>query len=119
MITAYKLARPDGYDFYTGETINYRGKGHYPHKVVVPNGDASKGICSNGVGHASENLNDCFVGAKIPCSAYRLKFEPICGDSKKWGFIEAEVLEEITDLDKLFGWHYSEVINPIMFTDGY
>lgn len=112
-IEAYKLARPNGWDFYTGKTINYRGDGSFPHQVIVPNGDASRGICSDGVGHASEKPNDCFEGARIPCSAYRLRFFPVCGDSSKWGFLKADVLEEITDLDTLFGWRYSEAINPV------
>lgn len=111
-VTAYKLARPDGWDFYTGKTIQYRAK-NYPHVVRVPNPNPKLGIRSNGVGHASLNPNDCFIGAKIPCSAYRLRFEPVCEKEEKWGWIEAEVLEEITDLDALFGWRYSEVLHPL------
>ena len=64
---AYKLARPDGWDFYTGKTVQYRGE--YPHVVRPPNADAALGLCSAGVLHASAKPNDCFVGAKIPCSA--------------------------------------------------
>ena len=110
-VKAYKLARPDGWDFYTGKTINYResiGK-----IVKCPNGNAKLGVCSSGVIHASENPNDCFVGAKIPCSAYRVKGKPVCGDDSKWGFLELRVIGELTDLDSLFGWKYSEAINPI------
>ena len=106
----YKLAKPDGFDFYTGKTINYReniGK-----IVKCPNGDSSKGLCSSGVIHASKNPNDCFVGAKIPCSAYLIEGRPVQEDKDKSGFLEMKVVEEITDLDKLFGWKYSEVINP-------
>jgi len=113
MKTGYKLARPDGWDFYTGNTINYRGDGQYPHTVKVPNANPKLGICSAGVGHASENPNDCFVGAKIPCSAYKIKFQPVCGDKTKWGWVRATVIEEITDLDTLFGWKYTETVNPI------
>ncbi len=112
MKIAYKLARPDGWDFFTGGTIQYRAD-KYPHIVRVPNSNPALGTCSAGVGHASSNPNDCFIGAKIPCSAYKLEFEPVCGDIKKWGWTEANVLEEITDLDNLFGWKYSEVINPV------
>jgi len=110
-VTAYKLARPDGWDFYTGKTINYReniGK-----VVKCPNGNSKLGVCSSGVIHASKKPNDCFVGARIPCSAYRVKGKPVCGSEEKWGFLELEVLEEIKDLDTLFGWKYSEVINPV------
>ncbi len=112
-VTAYKLARPDGWDFHTGNTIQYRSDS-YPYTVRVPNGDASKGICSDGVGHASKNPNDCFVGAAIPCSAFRLRFVPVCGNPPKWGWLEAEVLEEIIPpLDDLFGWKYEEMCHPL------
>jgi len=110
-VTAYKLARVDGWDFYTGKTINYReniGK-----VVKCPNGNSELGVCSSGVIHASKKPNDCFVGARIPCSAYRVKGKPVCGSEEKWGFLELKVLEEIKDLDTLFGWKYSEAINPI------
>ena len=110
-ILAYKLAKPDGFDFYTGKTINYReniGK-----IVKPPNARPELGLCSNGVIHASKHPNDCFVGAKIPCSAYRVSGIPVCGDVKKWGFTELKVIRELTDLDKLFGWRYTEAINPI------
>ncbi len=110
-VTAYKLARLDGFDFYTGNTINYRdavGK-----VVKCPNAKPKLGICSNGVIHASKNPNDCFVGASIPCSAYRVTGIPKCGDEKKWGFAQLKILEEITDLDALLGWKYSEALNPI------
>jgi len=111
MVKAYKLARPDGWDFYTGETINYRE--NIGRVVKCPNGNAKLGICSKGVIHASKNPNDCFVGARVPCSAYRVEGKPVCGDKEKWGFLDLAVLEEVHDLDKLFGWKYSEAINPI------
>ena len=109
-VLAYKLAKPDGFDFFTGKTINYReniGK-----IVRCPNPNPRLGICSDGVLHASENPNDCFVGANIPCSAYRVQGKSQCGDKRKWGFTELEVLEEILDLDTLFGWEYSAFVNP-------
>ena len=108
---AYKLAKPNGYDFYTGETINYReniGK-----IVKCPNPNPKLGICSSGVIHASENPSDCFVGSYIPCSAYKVSGEPVCGDKEIWGFTELMILEEINDLDSLFGWKYSEAINLV------
>jgi len=107
----YKLAREDGWDFYTGNTINYReniGK-----VVKCPNPDPKMGVCSAGVIHASKSPNECFVGASIPCSAYKVKGKPTCGDETKYGFIELEVLEEIEDLDTLFGWKYCEAKNPL------
>ncbi len=110
-VTAYKLAKTTGFDFYTGKTINYReniGK-----VVMCPNPNPKLGVCSRGVIHASKNPNDCFVGASIPCSAFRVEGKPECGDAKKWGFTELAILEEIMDLDKLFGWKYSEALKPI------
>jgi len=110
-VLAYKLARTDGWDFYTGKTINYRD---FIGKVVkCPNPNPKLGVCSRGVIHASKNSNDCFVGARIPCSAYRVEGKPACGDKTKWGFTELYILEEIKDLDALFGWQYSKAINPI------
>jgi len=110
-VLAYKLARPDGWDFYTGKTINYRE--NIGRIIKCPNGDASLGICSRGVIHASENPNDCLAGARIPCSAYKVRGIPVCGDIEKWGFLKLEVLDEVFDLDTLFGWKYSEAIAPI------
>jgi len=110
-VEGYKLTRPDGYDFYTGKTIMYRG--NYPHVVRVPTPRAALGVCSPGVIHGSIDPNDCFVGAKIPCSAFRFRGIPVCGDKRKYGFLEMTILEEITDLDGLFGWRYSEAVNPI------
>jgi len=107
----YKLAREDGWDFHTGNTINYReniGK-----VVKCPNPNPELGVCSNGVIHASKNPNDCFIGAGIPCSAYKVKGTPTCGNEQKNGFTELEVLEEIEDLNTLFGWRYSEAKTPI------
>ncbi len=98
---AYKLARPDGYDFYTGKTINYRE--NIGGVVKCPNPNPKLGTCSNGVMHASKNPNDCFVGAKIPCSAYLVEGKPRCGDKTKQGFTELRILEEI--LDPPLPWH--------------
>ena len=108
--TYYKLARPDGFDFYTGKTINYRD--NIGKTVVCPDGDKKLGVCSRGVIHASVKPKDCFVGARIPCSAYIVSGKPVCGDEQKYGFLELTVLEEVTDLDTLFGWNYTEICNP-------
>ena len=111
-ITCIKLARPNGWDFYSGTTINYRE--HIGKTVLCPNGNAKLGICTRGVIHASVKPNDCFVGTSIPCSAYRVEGKPVCGDKKKYGFLDLTILEEIPDLDKLFGWNYTEACNPII-----
>ncbi len=108
--TYYKLARPDGWDFYTGETINYREN---IGKVVSIPDEGYYILCSDLVIHASLNPNDCFVGASIPCSAYEVEGNPVIETSEKCGFVKLRVVKEILDLDSLFGWKYSEVINPI------
>jgi len=110
-VRAYKLTRPDGFDFYTGKTINYAA--NLGGVVKPPKPNAELGICSSGVIHASINPNDCFIGAKIPCRAFVVEGMPVCGDKKKYGFTELAIVKEITDLDTLFGWKYSETTNPI------
>jgi hypothetical protein len=114
IVKCYKLARPDGFDFYTGNTINYRGDGQFPHIVKAPQGAALPyRTCKPGILHASVKPNDCFVGAHIPCSAYLVQGEPVCGNAEKYGFLELEVLEEISDMESLLGWRYSEAIDPV------
>ena len=110
----YKLARPDGWDFYTGKTINYResiGK-----VVKCPNGFNSDNktsmLCTDRVIHASETPEQCFIGAKIPCSVYRVEGKSMCHDSDKHGFKELKVLEELQP-EKVFRWNYAEACNPV------
>jgi len=106
----YKLTQLDGTDFYSG-TINYAE--NIDKIIRVTDYDVSEWVCGRGI-HASRNPNDCFIGAKIPCRAFRVQgIQRITGDKKKTRYQAVKVLEEITDLDKLFGWKYSEVINPI------
>jgi len=107
----YKLTRPDGYDFYSG-TINYRDAiGSVVRVTDYDPPDA--GACGHGL-HACEKPNDCFVGARIPCAAFRVSgIQKIAEDTKKTRWQALKVIEEIHDLDKLFGWTYSEVVNPI------
>jgi hypothetical protein len=113
MKTYYKLAMPSGFDFQTGNTINYRGS--IGKTVAVPNKKGKPQLCSDGVLHACPEPNDCFVGAKIPCSCFMVTGKPVVGDGKKFGFRSLKVLAEIPqeELDELFGWRYSEVCNPI------
>jgi hypothetical protein len=110
MDTYYKLAKPDGWDFYTGETINYRDN---IGKTVKPPSAARTGeLCSDAFIHASDEPNKCFVGAKIPCSAYLVQGTPVICDDEKCGFVELSVIKEIDDLNALFGWNYNEARNP-------
>ena len=115
----YKGARPNGWDFYTGKTINYResiGK-----VVSVPN-DITKDyrLCSNTVLHASAEPIAVFVGSKIPLSLYLVEGKSVIDDGhdspmRKFGFTEFKVIEEIPEekFDGLFGFKYQEVLHPL------
>jgi len=113
MKTYYKGAKPNGWDFYTGETINYReniGK-----TVKVPKFDKEPELCSDSVIHASRNPNDIFVGCSIPCSVFIVKGDAVIEDGQKAGFKKLAIVEEISQeqLESLFGWRYLESVNPI------
>ena len=111
----YKLARMDGFDFKTGNSVNYAeniGK-----TVVVPNYNRKEKpvLCTNTVLHACLNANDCFIGAKLPCRVFQVTGYPVVSDGSKSGFRKLRVIGEIAQesLDTFFGWRYSETINPI------
>ena len=106
----YKLAQPDGWDFYTGNTINYRQE--IGNTVTPPKANNSGKLCSSAFIHASDKPNKCFIGAEIPCSAYLVEGMPSICDDDKCGFVELAIVKEITDLDKLFGWVYAKIANP-------
>jgi len=106
--TFYKLARPDGFDFYTGETINYREN---IGKDVRPPKKGKACLCSDTCLHASKNPNDAFIGASIPCSVFRVEGTPRVKDQTKAGFRQLRVVEEL-DPEKVFEWRYAEAINP-------
>lgn len=106
----YKLARPDGWDFYTGHTINYRAAAASGSIMTCPDYAPTK---EYGAGfHLSRNPNGCFAGAGIPCSAYRV--EPVSGlmtiNTTKSKAHKVRVLEEITDIDTLLGWDYQGLV---------
>jgi len=109
----YKAADPQGWDFRTHKTINYResvGK-----IVKCPDQKSTPELCSASVIHASKKPNDVFIGANIPCSLYRVQGIPLVSDAKKSGFKDLKVLEEFPQekLDEIFGWKYLESCNPI------
>ena len=112
MAKFYKLAHPTGWDFYTfngkGGTINYResiGK-----HVVCPDYDRKGQLCSRAFIHASREPDQCFVGAKIPCSAYLVSGRPVAEDEQKCGFRSLRIIKELNP-EKLFGWNYREATN--------
>ena len=106
----YKLTRLDGMDFYSG-TVDYAGS---IGKIIrITDYDTSSNPCGRGL-HASRNPNDCFIGAKIPCRAFRVKgINRLAGDKQKSRYKALKIIAEIKDLNKLFGWNYTEAINPI------
>jgi len=89
----YKLTFPNGYDFQTGNTINYRDK---IGKTVQPKKKSKKfEICSNTVLHASENLFDAMSYARLPCAIFVVEGEPVIQQSDKCGFAKLKVVKEI------------------------
>ena len=109
METYYKLARWDGWDFFTANTVNYRAATQATGvdkivKVLCPDSKRASGVI-----YASTDPNNCFPGAEIPCSAYRVSGTPVSDNGKKYGFFELEVLEEIQDMNAMFGWNYSRL----------
>ena len=107
----YKAAKTDGWDFYTGRTINYRSCIGKTTKAlpIVDNPE----ICSKDVIHASTKALDALSYAEIPCALFLVKGSSVVEQRDKRGFFKLKVLKEITDLDKAFGFKYSEVINPV------
>jgi len=105
----YKLARPDGWDFYTGRTINYRDAvGH-----IVRRKDFGKiKLCSNTCLHASRDPNQAFIGASIPCSVFHVEGKPVIEDNNKCGFKQLRVLEKLNP-ETVFKWRYKEACNPL------
>jgi len=105
----YKFARPDGFDFWTGKTINYRES---IGKTVRRPTTGKMRLCSDTVIHASRDPNQCFVGASIPCSAYLVEGKPYVEDSNKCGFKQLRIIKELKP-EKLFKWRYKEACNPL------
>ena len=92
-IQFYKVARPDGFDFYTGNTINYRiniGK-----TVSNPKKTESKKLCTADVIHASEFFFDALYYGEIPCSIFLVEGKPVSKQSDKAGFKELKIVKEI------------------------
>ena len=105
----YKIARPDGWDFYTSKTINYRD--NIGKTVRCPAKGRVK-LCSSTAIHASRDPNQCFVGGSIPCSVYLVVGKPYAEDSDKCGFKQLRVSKELNP-EKVFKWRYKEACNPI------
>jgi len=115
MSVFYKLAQPDGWDWYTGDTINYREA--VGGTVEVPQRDYAIEplLCHRSVLHACREPNQCFIGAKLPCSVYEVHGSPVVDDGEKQGFKNLRVLREVPaeELDELFGWRIVEAMDPV------
>ena len=112
MTTYFKIAKPDGWDFYTGETINYRDCLVRGVPAQPPTPDRALGLCSSGVIHASRRAEDCFQGGTIPCSLFRVRGKPVVKDASKAGFLSLEVVEELNPANH-FRWRYEKAVNPV------
>ena len=89
----YKVARPDGFDFHTGRTINYHeniGK-----IVNVPKKTKLKTLCSSDVLHASELFFDALGYGELPCSIFVVEGEAVTKQSDKAGFKKLKIIREI------------------------
>ncbi|MBI5697227.1 MAG: hypothetical protein HZC29_01730 [Thaumarchaeota archaeon] len=88
----YKVARPNGYDFHTGKTINYRDN---IGKTVKPKSKSKNfEICTDSVLHASENFFDALSYGKIPCSIFIVEGNPVVEESYKCGFSKLKIIKE-------------------------
>ena len=88
----YKVAKTDGFDFHTGNTINYReniGK-----IVECPNRNGEQ-LCSDEVIHASEHLFQALRYGELPCSIFEVEGSPVQIQSDKAGFKSFKVVREI------------------------
>ncbi len=112
----YKLAQPNGFDYYSGKTINYRESIGKWVSVPKENLLLKPELCTPSVIHASTKPLDCFIGVKsLPCSAFRVRGNTLVEDNTKGGFKKLFVIKEIPQetLDNLFGFKYLEASNPI------
>jgi hypothetical protein len=110
-MTRYKVARPDGWDFRTGSTVNYR---EAVGGVVEAPDWRKDGVCGGGL-HYSPTAIDALSYGTIPCSLYIV--EPVGErariDRWKSKAQKLTVVEEVTDLDAAFGFRYAEACQPV------
>lgn len=91
-MTYIKLARTDGFDFYTGNTINYReniGK-----TIECLNKEGVELYWSN-ITHASDCFFEALRHAELPCSIFIVDGETAISHSNKHGFKSFKVVKEI------------------------
>jgi hypothetical protein len=109
----YKAAKINGFDFHTGNSINYResiGKSVTPKMIELKDFQ----LCTKSVIHACRNPLDLFKYVSIPLSLYVVEGTPKVEDESKVGFTKLKIIKEIPEIefDKLFGFKYSETRKP-------
>jgi hypothetical protein len=104
----YKVARANGWDGRTGNTVNYRT--NIGQTVAPPNPRIEPNhVCRSGILHAFGSL-ECairrsaeLVAKGYGCSFYRVQGTPVCSDSNypehnpnaTYGFLSLYIVEEI------------------------
>jgi len=109
----YVLTRPDGHDWDKRISPSYRdaiGK-----VIDVTDYDPpERGLYGRGI-FLCKCPNDCFTYARIPCAAFEVEGIQALAENRYFiRYRAAKVLREVQDLNKLFGWKYTEAINSVM-----
>ena len=108
--TFYKAAQPDGWDFYSGRTINYRDA--VGTTVSIPRAKQGTNLCTAGLLHASRDANGVFAGGSIPLSLFEVTGTPVADDGLKQGFHALHVERELVP-EQVFAWKYTEAAQPV------
>ncbi len=105
----YKCTRPDLTSFHDAKTRWDEGS-----EVRLPAITHPK-LCTHDVLHASRTPLDALKYGKIPCAMSLVRGIPVVEDYDKSGFFRLEVIRNIpvSEYDGLFGFRYSEVVNPV------
>ena len=105
----YKCTRPDLTSFHDSKTR--WDEGSVVELPVVGN----PRLCSKDVLHASRKPFDALRYGDIPCAMSVVRGKPVVEDSGKSGFFCLEVVRNIppSEYDELFGFCYSEAVNPV------
>ena len=110
----FKLAKADGWDAHTGNTINYREN---VGKLVKAPKQVKDGfeLCSDTVIHATKDPLNWLNLTGLPFSLFVVEGVPTVKRDDKCGFSEFTVLKEIpaNRFDELLGFKYSEAIKPL------
>ena len=80
----YKVAQTNGFDLYTGNTIDYRS--NIGKIVKCPNQSESNELCSDNVIHASKEFFQALSHGNVPCGIFIVSGKPVQKDSDTLGF---------------------------------